>query len=97
MPKFERLGRKILDVDGMTKEQDIRLSNNSHIFITAGYGPMVDHNKNFRLKFSNEANDGWVLDTQSLDELIIELLFMRKDLVGPVMEVEDDEEEDAPF
>lgn len=81
MPHYERRGEFIFDVEGLTNESTIRFSNGSKIYIQGGKG--MEHNDHsFVLKFcscDHDGGSGWWVNGKALDELIAELLYIRKD------------------
>ena len=83
MPVFERRGANILDHEGVTREVDIRFSNDAHLVIFDGYGPVAPgRHPQFRMKFSNDANDGWIVNSRCLDELVAELLYIKAEFLA---------------
>ena len=104
MENFDRVGPSPFRPDGRTKDTDIEFAGGSRLQV---YGGSPSYN--FRLKFSNMHNTGWVVGPASLDQLIAELLYIRRDMqkfsdgidldieVGrepAEMEVEEDDEEE---
>ena len=104
MQTFDRVGRIPFRPDGTTVNTDIRFAGGSKLKVYGG-SPY----DNFRLRFSNRDGEGWWVGQNSLDQLIAELLFIRRDIqkfrdgidldieVGrepAEMEVEEDDEEE---
>ncbi len=75
MENFERVGRSPFGPEGVTRETDIRFRNSSHLYIYEG----GSYNA-FRLRFGREGGGGWNVNSNSLDQLIAELLYIRKDI-----------------
>ena len=75
MENFERSGRSPFGLEGGTRERNIHFSNGSHLYIYAG----GDYNS-FRLRFGRDSCEGWSVNPNSLDQLIAELLYIRKDI-----------------
>ena len=75
METFDRIGPSPFTPDGHTKGTDICFAGNSQLRIYAG-SPY----NNFRLRFSNRDGEGWWVGPASLDQLIVELLYVRKDM-----------------
>jgi len=95
MPIFQRRGELILNEDRLTRNQSIRFSNDAYLEVFEGYGPIEPGRRSqIRLKFSNDENSGWLVGTDCLDELIVELLHIKADLMA-AQEMEP--ENDPPF
>ena len=75
MENFDRVGPSPFRPDGRTKDTDIEFAGGSRLQV---YGGSPSYN--FRLKFSNMHNTGWVVGPASLDQLIAELLYIRRDM-----------------
>ena len=95
MPIFQRRGNPILNADGLTEHRSIRFSNDARLEVFDGYGPIgPGRHTQFRLKFSNDENSGWLVNTRCLDELIVELLHIKADIM---VTKEEQPENDPPF
>ncbi len=75
MENFERVGRSPFGPEGKTQERNIRFRNSSYLYIYEG----GDYDS-FRLRFGREDGGGWNVNPNSLDQLIAELLYIRRDI-----------------
>ena len=74
MENFYRRGPSPFRPDGTTVDTDIRFAGGSKLKVYGG-SPY----NNFRLRFGNVDGEGWWVGPNSLDQLIVELLYIRKD------------------
>lgn len=75
MGTFDRAGTSPFGPDGATLDTDIRFRGGSRLKVYSG-SPYI----NFRLKFSNSDGEGWWVGKDTLDQLIAELLYIRRDI-----------------
>ena len=75
MQTFDRVGPSPFQPDGITVDTSIEFVGGSELKVYGG-SPYND----FRLRFSNRSNEGWWVNQDCLDQLIAELLYIRKDM-----------------
>ena len=75
MQTFDRIGPSPFLPNGTTVDTDIEFAGGSRLKVYGG-----NQYSNFRLRFSNRDNQGWVVGPAALDQLIAELLYIRRDM-----------------
>ncbi len=84
---FKRLGKRIVSPEEQFVKQVVYFGNGALLEVQDGTP------YRFRLKFSPGEGKGWWVDPDCIDQLIAELLYIRKDLRNYVEVVDMDEME----
>ncbi len=75
MENFDRVGSSPFKSDGTTRDVDICFAGGSRLKVYGGSG--CNH---FRLRFGRDDGDGWWVSPETIDRLIAELLYIRRDI-----------------